>query len=290
MATSLFNSPPASLRALGLRGSAGLLLVFLLPRANFAQVNTTWQGLAKAGLSAVTISSAGALCSHKQHSIYCAADSDEGSWLWLPGGLVQQHEIHAVDLHTRQASTARQRVAAIRQELQRLPVRMPLSAEHSFALVFCDGTSASEGFLMQAWYASGRFPCLAVGGSAGEDLAHGATDIGTHHGVLQQHALVILCSMAKGTSFAPFKTQSFKATEYSWLIAEADPVAREVRSVFNDQAQTQSLVEVLCAHFRCATQQLSQALQNHSFAVEGGRRFFYSLHLANHSRRRALLL
>ncbi|HEX8989940.1 MAG TPA: FIST N-terminal domain-containing protein, partial [Rhodocyclaceae bacterium] len=143
---------PISIAALGLPDASGLLLAFVPPQADFARVNDAWQRLAGAGRSVLAISSTGALCAQAGGSAYCDMEGRQGSWLWLPQSLIAAHEIHAVDLHVKDTQTARQRVAAIRKELEGIQVRLPLSAERTFALVFCDGLSASEGFLMKAWY------------------------------------------------------------------------------------------------------------------------------------------
>jgi hypothetical protein len=268
------NQPPRSLRSLGVKGRGGVLMAFVPPQADFARVNSAWQQLATPGLTVLTLSSSGALCSARPASTYCDASGQEGSWLWLPQGLVGQHEVHLVDLHVNDPPSAKVRVAAIQRELERLPLRLPLSADRTFALVYCDGLSASEGFLMQAWYASGRFPCLAIGGSAGGSLDFKATHIGTAAGVHQQKALLVFCEMAKGKSFAPFKSQNFAPTAHSWLVAEADPVARTVTSVFDAQQRPRPVVEVLSEQFRCRPDQLSQHLNEHTFAVQVDDEYF----------------
>jgi hypothetical protein len=179
-----------------------------------------------------------------------------------------------VDLHVNGEHSAKKRVSAIRGELDRLSLQMPLSAERHFALVYCDGVSASEGFLMQAWYASGRFPCLAIGGSAGGPLDLGATFIGTRQGVVQHKAAVIFCEMARGKSFAPFKSQNFEPTNQSWLVAQADPVSRTVHSVLDAHNRPRPVIEVLCEHFRCQPSELGARLQNMTFAVKVDDEFF----------------
>ncbi|TBO31417.1 chemoreceptor [Aquabacterium lacunae] len=266
--------PPRSLGDIGLRGARGLLLVFVPPQAPFEAVNTAWQALGSDALTVLCLSSTGALCAQKQGSVYCDAQSQQGSWLHLPASLVAHHEVHVVDLHTQAAHSARARVQAIRADLDRLNVKMPLSAERHFALVYCDGLSASEGFLMQAWYASGRFPCLAIGGSAGGSLDFKSTEIGTAQGVLRQRSVVVFCEMAKGKSFAPFKSQNFQPTEHSWLVAEADPVARTVTSVFDRQHRPRPIVEALCEHFRCAPHQLNDQLKSFTFGVKVDKEYF----------------
>lgn len=265
---------PSSLGSVGLRGARGLLMVFVPPGADFGRVNAAWQRLAPEGLTVVALSSSGALCSAAGASTYCEANAVKGSWLYLPKALIGQHELHLVDLHVNGEHSAKKRVGAIRGELDRLPLQMPLSAERHFALVYCDGVSASEGFLMQAWYASGRFPCLAIGGSAGGPLDLGATFIGTRQGVVQHKAAVIFCEMARGKSFAPFKSQNFEPTNQSWLVAQADPVSRTVHSVLDAQNRPRPVIEVLCEHFRCQPSELGARLQSMTFAVKVDDEFF----------------
>ena len=126
----------------------------------------------------------------------------------------------------------------------------------------------------QAWYATGRFHCLAVGGSAGESLDRGATFIGTRDGVQRNRAVVVFCEMARGKSFAPFRTHNFEPTEHHWLVAGADPVARTVQSVLDSSFRSHPFIDVLCEHFRCRRTELAGRLQEYTFAVKVGGEYF----------------
>ncbi len=262
------NALPASFGQLGAAGEAGLLLSFVPPETDFSRVSGAWQRLAAPGRTVLTLSSTGALCSQAGNSPYCEMQGSQGSWLWLPEGLVARHEVHVVDLHVKDNHSASQRVAAIRRELEQIRPGIPLSGERSFALVFCDGLSASEGFLMQAWYQSGRFPCLAIGGSAGGRLNFSGTYIAAGGQVLQGKAVLVFCQMAEGKSFAPFKSQNFEPTQQSWLVAEADPVARTVTSLFGSDGRPQPILDVLAGHLRCGRGELARQLEGKTFAVK----------------------
>ncbi|QTF07792.1 chemoreceptor [Brenneria izadpanahii] len=265
---------PASLNNLGISGKAGLLMAFVPPDADFSIVNNAWQQFSSANLTVLALSSTGTLCSHPGTSTYCDMTGKQGSWLWLPQTLISRHEVHVIDLHIQGKATAGQRVAAIRQELDRLNVDMPLSADRTFAMIYCDGLSASEGFLMQAWYASGRFPCMAIGGSAGGSLDFSATYIGDSSGVLQGKAVLIFCQMAEGKSFAPFKSQNFEPTAQSWLVAEADPVARTVKSVFDANGRPQPIISALSDYLRCKPEQIGKQLAGKTFGVKVDNEYF----------------
>ncbi|CPR18505.1 methyl-accepting chemotaxis protein [Brenneria goodwinii] len=265
---------PTSLNSLGIADKAGLLFTFVPPDADFSRVNNAWQQLANANLTVLALSSTGALCARPGISTYCDMSGTQGSWLWLPQTLIAQHEVHVIDLHIQGKATAGQRIAAIRQELERLNVGMALSADRTFAMIYCDGLSASEGFLMQAWYASGRFPCMAIGGSAGGNLDFSATYIGNDNGILQGKAVLVFCQMAEGKSFAPFKSQNFEPTTQSWLIAEADPVARTVKSVFDASGRPQSIIHALSDYLRCKPEQIGKQLEGKTFGVKVDNEYF----------------
>lgn len=187
---------PSSVGVLGLADEPGLLLAFVPPDADFSRVSSALQRLGSSSRNVLALSSIGALCGRENMSAYCEMAGRQGSWLWLPQTLVARHEVRTVDLHVKDTATARQRVAGIRKELEAIDVTLLLSAEGTFALVFCDGLSASEGFLMQAWYECGRFPCLAIGGSAGGKLDFSGTFIGSRGAVLQGKAVLVFCQVA----------------------------------------------------------------------------------------------
>ncbi len=269
-----WQSMPTSLAALGIAPSGGLLFFFLPPGADYAAANQRAQALAGPGRSVLTISSTGALCSQTAQSTYCSETSNDTSWLWLPDSLIQKHALHQVDLHQHDAKHASQRIASIRKELERIQPGIALSPENCFAMIYCDGLAASEGFLLQAWYQSRRFPCLVIGGSAGGKLDFTATYIGTANGEAKGKAVIVFCEMAAGKSFAPFKSHNFKPTTLSWLVAEADPVARTVQSVFTQEGTPQPLIDVLTQHFRCTAAELAEKMTGKTFAVKVGDEFF----------------
>ncbi len=85
--------------------------------------------------------------------------------------------------------------------------------------------------------------------------------------VLTGHAMLIFCKVKPGIRFSPFKTQNFVPTGTSWMVADADPVARTVRTVFAGEGETVSLSSALAQHFRCAESEVEKRLSGHTFAV-----------------------
>ncbi len=163
---------PAKLQELtGQSANGGLLVTFVPPHADFRRVA---DGLGRLASSHAipprfaALSSTGALCSGDV-STYCGAEAHdrEGSFLWLSDELIDKSETFTVNLRMGEGKTVNERVDKIAQELRNVRPGFQINADDTFVLVFCDGLSASEGFLMRALYESKRFPCLAIGGSAG---------------------------------------------------------------------------------------------------------------------------
>ena len=113
---------PASREELGLPASGGgLFLGFVPPYANFQSVADGLNRVTSAGTTTTfaALSSTGALCSGGT-STYCGAESNdrEGSFLWLSDEIVDQCEIHSIDLRLGQGATVGERVSKIAQELK----------------------------------------------------------------------------------------------------------------------------------------------------------------------------
>jgi hypothetical protein len=263
---------PAGRAELGLpEGAGGLFVGFIPPYANFQSAADGLSRLVTGGAANTrfaALSSNGALCSGGQ-TTYCGAEAHdrEGSFLWLSDALIEKSEVFSLDLRVGQGSTVGERVAKIAQELKGVNPSFPINAQDTFALVFCDGLSASEGFLMRAWYESQRFPCLAIGGSAGGKLDFSGTYMHNGQRVLTGQAMLIFCKVRPGIRFSPFKSQNFVPAGKSWLVADADPIARTVSSVFTQDGRTQGFLAALAAHFRCAEHEVEKNLAGHTFAV-----------------------
>ena len=252
----------------------GLLITFLPPHIDFHSVSN---GLAQKlnTNNFVALSSIGALCSN-QSTLYCGAEQSdkEGSYLWLSNNILDRIETFSVNLKVGQGTTVTERVNVIKQELSRVTPSMEINANDTFALVFCDGLSASEGFLMKAWYELKKFPCLAIGGSAGGKLDFSGTYIHDGKKVLTGHALVIFCKVKNGIKFSPFKSQNFDKTNTSWLIAESDPVQRTLTSVFDEKGKLVNFLSSLAKHFNCSEGEVAKKMEGYTFGVSVGNELF----------------
>ncbi len=260
-------------------GEGGVFLGFIPPHVPFERCTAQLIGAVreKAGTGAtfLSISSSGALCAGPG-TVYCGAGEHdrEGSFLHLSAALIERAEVFTIDLGVGGAASVSERVDHVRRELARVSPSFQVSSDTTFALVFADGLSASEGFLMRAFYETRKFPCLTIGGSAGGKLDFSGTFISDGARTLRGQAAIVFCKVREGVRFSPFKTQNFEPTGVQWAVAEADPIARTVRTVFAEEGATRPFAAALAAHFGCRMDQVESRLQGHSFGVQIGEEMF----------------
>jgi len=270
-----------SLRAWFAEDTPALVLGFLSPHLDFAACARAIRAALPPGCEVILTTTAGELCNRgasvdASHALY----HDTGSrWDTLvlqsfSSRLFSRVSLHAVALgcedlrQGRATHTMEQRVAGIRRQLEQIRPSMPLNSRCTFALTWVDGLSASESFLMEAVYQTGKFPVLFIGGSSGGKLDFKNTWIYDGKQVLENHALICFVEVAAAYRYGVFKSQNFTATQTQFSIAEADPVLRYVASVMDSKTgKLKPFIEALCEHFSCEASALESKLQDHTFAA-----------------------
>jgi len=254
-----------------------LALAFVSPHVDFQQVVASLRRLSGA-TPVLAVSTAGELCS-----------AAGGGKLYQPTGatwstvvvqvfspeLIAQVSIQTVPLHNddiRRGAPSLprdERVAKIAQSLAKAVPPFRLDARDSLALTFVDGLSACENYFMEAVYNSGRFPCLFVGGSAGGKFDFQHTHIYDGSRVVENHAVVAFIKLAPGKRYGVLKSQNFKKTGRSFVVAEADPDRRTVSAVIDAASgAVVPVVQALSAALGVAPAKLAAHLTGHTFGIE----------------------
>ncbi len=255
---------------------AALALAYVSPHVDFARVALRLKALA-GSTRVVAVSTAGELCSTSGGPLY-RPTGDSWSSLTVqifPPDLFESVSIHSVPLHNDDLRAGAKtlsrdaRVERIASSLASLRPAFKIEAEKVFALTLVDGVSASENFLMEAVYRSGRFPCLFVGGSAGGKFDFRETCIFDGEGVLHHHALIVFVRMAEGRRYGVFKSQNFTKTGKSFAIVDSDPEARVVRGALHPNGiDVVPFLQALAQHFNVGPDQVGAKLAGHSFGIE----------------------
>lgn len=254
-----------------------LVVGFVSPHVDFQAVSRGLRDGVPGDTAVLLVSTAGELCSPDGQSPYCAVD---GRWdrvvlQSFSRALLSQVSLHAVPLcndDIRQGGMAvdhDQRLDRIQQELARVSVPFALDHRDTFVLTFVDGLSRSENFLMEAIYRSRRFPLAFVGGSAGGKLDFLRTQIFDGTAVRENHAVLCFVKVAPGKRYAVFKSQNFRRTGTSFVVAEADPRRGVVKSVIDPQSlRVVPFIEALAAALHCGPDQVEAKLAGKTFGVD----------------------
>ena len=281
---SISESSLASLKPAA--GKSPLVLAFLSPHVDFEGTISRLRQAMPWAEQLIGVMTAGELSSCSSQ-LYHGADS---SWdnivvqAFSPT-VFQQVEIRSIPLHCEDMrsgnvrSTRKQRVDQIRAEFERVTLPFDVNYQDTIALTFIDGLTASESFFMQGLYASGRFPCYFIGGSAGGKLDFQKAFVYDGKQIAHNQAVVIFAKLASDVRYGILKTHNFERSNTSFTIAESDVHTRTVKSVIkNGTHEIVPLVDALCEHLRCTPERLGDALGKSSFAVDiGGELFIRSI-------------
>lgn len=261
---------------------ASLVLAFVSPKLDFAAATRRIKALVGASPVLAT-TTAGELCSNGPEKLYCETS---GSWQNIviqafSPALIEKAEVFAVPLHSQdlragKSSMARStRIAKIVDSLGTVRPTVRLDAKTTFALTFVDGISMSESYFMEAVYESGRFPCLFVGGSAGDALTFSETLLYDGRTVMKDHAVVAFVKMAAGQRYGVMKSQNFRKVGPSFVVVDANPDQRTVSAVMDERSgKVVSLVRALSDALKIEPAKLQGALNGKAFGIELGKELF----------------
>lgn len=261
---------------------ASLILAFISPKVDFASVTRKIKSLAPLS-EVIATTTAGELCAKGGEKIYCDTD---GSWqnvvlqAFSPA-LIEKAEVFSIPLSSQDLRAGNStmshgaRIAKIVSALGNVKPSMHLDAKSTFALTFVDGLSMSESYFMEAVYEAGRFPCLFVGGSAGDALTFTETLLFDGRQIVKDHAIVAFVKMAAGQHYGVMKSQNFRKIGPSFVVVDADTDRRTVSAVIDEKTgKVVSLVKALSAAFKVEPARLEKALQGKAFGIELGGELF----------------
>lgn len=259
--------------------NAKLILGFISPHINFENVSKKIKSAFSNDVKIVLSSTAGELCSFnldkKRDSLY-----NDASGVWdnivlqaFSDEIIDQVEILTIPLHseniTSQTISHNQRIEKIKDEIDKQKIPFKINHENCYALTFVDGLSNSESFLTEAIYASGKLPCLIIGGSAGGKFDFKETFLFNNEQTLRHNAIIILTKLKSNIKYGVFKSQSCEKTNLSFLVAQSNMLNRSVQSILNSKGnRIVNFVDALCFHLNCSLENLKTVLADYTFAIE----------------------
>ncbi len=275
---------------------AALVLGFVSPDLDLADVGRAVKQALGADVRVVLMTDAGELCRPKG-SVTLYQEAGEGrarvllqgySRRMIEGVFTMSVPLCSQDLKADRVDMSLEaRLKAIKGELERHTPPFRISLYHTFALVYIDGLSRSETFLMQALYESRKFPCPYIGGSAAPD-AHGRACVYDGEKSLEDHAVITLVRLRRGYRYGIFKTQAVEKTGTSFIIDKASTALRSVETLQLPSGETlpalEALKRALGVH---SAAELDAAMQQYTFASDiDGDFFIRSVSALDHARGR----
>ena len=273
-----------------------LVLGFVSPDLDLTDVGRAVQQALGKEVRVVLMTDAGELC-RPQGSATLYQEAGEGrarvllqgySRRMIEGVFTMSVPLHSQDLKADRIDMSLEaRLRAIKGELERHTPPFRISLYHTFALVYIDGLSRSETFLMQALYESRKFPCPYIGGSSAPD-AHGRACVYDGEASLEDHAVITLVRLRRGYRYGIFKTQAVEKTDTSFIIDKASTALRSVETLQLSSGETlpalEALKRTLGVH---SAADLDAAMQKYTFASDINEDFFIrSVSALDHARGR----
>lgn len=258
---------------------ASLILAYVSPHVDFKKTCQLIQARC-GGVPFVATTTAGELCNvgaSNGASLYCSApDTWDNVILQVFGSdLIESVSIQTVPLcneDIRAGNPSKAHATRIRElvdHLKRIRLPFKIRSDDTVALTLVDGLSASENYLMEAIYESGRFPCLFIGGSAGGKLDFKDTFIFDGQQAVQNKAVMIFAKVPQGTRFGILKSQNFVTTGKSLVIIEACPETRKVTAAVDvASVEMVPIVDALCKMMQCSPKDLTRQLEGYTFAIK----------------------
>ncbi len=261
---------------------------FVSPDLSVTDVSRTLKGLIPSDTKLILLTTSGELCRPtSSHTIYCDAGENRSMVLLQSYSrrMIQDSYIMTIPLPNEDirsgnvTMTVDQRVAAIQREIDKHDAPFRLSANHTFAMIYVDGLSGCETFVVQALYQSGKFPVPFIGGSAGGKLDFQHTYIYDNSQVLENHAVITIVRLNKGYRYGILKTQAVERTGDVFDIAEANMTLRYIQTVDTPGGNLKPFTQALKEHFHVSTiQQLQDIMNGYTFATDiNGENFIRSV-------------
>ena len=257
-----------------------LLLGFVSPDLSLDDVAAAIKPEIPSGAKLIMMTTSGELCrDNADKTVYRPAPENRGKVLLQAFGnrMIEDIAVASIpipndDLRSGQVTmTVNERMEAIKENVARFKPPFRISANHTFALVYVDGVSNCETFVLHALYESGLFPCPFIGGSAGGnmDFAHTYIYDGKH--TLENHAVITLVRLKHDYRYGILKSQAVEATGDYFTVDSANTSLRYVETVHTENSSSVPFIDALKKHFHVTTvDELQRALQDYTFATTVG--------------------
>ena len=255
---------------------AALIVGFVSPDLNVADIASKIKNEIPVTTKLILMTTAGELCHEvNKSSIYCESDANRGKILLqsFSSRMIEDLQIITIPLPDEDIRSndvhisVSERVSKIQHELEKHKPKFRLSVSHTFALIYADGLSNCETFVLQALYQLGRFPIPFVGGSAGGSLDFTHTYIYNNSECVENSAVITLIRLKKTYRYGILKSEAVSHTNKVFTVAEANTTLRYIETVDDADGKPISFIQALKDYFNVtSTEKLKEIMNGYTFA------------------------
>ncbi|MDY6350027.1 MAG: FIST N-terminal domain-containing protein, partial [Selenomonas sp.] len=155
---------------------AALVLGFISPDLSLDTVASKIKPALPANAKLILLTTAGELCHTAKRPLYQEASDTDGRSMVLLETFSRRmiEDVYTMSIplpnddlrEGRVEMSVAERTEVIASEIRKHKPPFRISVNHTFALIYVDGLSNCETFVLQGLYESGLFPCPFIGGSA----------------------------------------------------------------------------------------------------------------------------
>lgn len=257
-------------------GGPAAVVGFVSPDGDFSTVARTISSVLPPNTPLLLLSTAGELCHKAGSGTYYRPAEENRQQVVLQifsHRMVERTHLMTIPLPDEDLRagelrlSTEDRIARLHSEVAKASIPFAVDFRDTFALIYVDGLSACETFLLQALYRSQKLPCPYIGGSAGGKLDFQHTYLYDGQRVWENHAVILVFKLTKDYRYSIFKTQAAEETGTIYRIIGANASQRYVESVDDGSGVPTSFLASLKQYFHVSSpEELSAALASYTFA------------------------
>lgn len=276
-------------QATDVEGGAKLVLGFVSADLSLDSVAAKVKPALPSDAKLLLLTTSGELCHTAKRPLYQEADDNDSRGMVLLETFSHRmiEDVYTMSIplpnddlrEGRVEMSVAERTEVIASEIRKHQPPFRVSVNHTFALVYVDGLSNCETFVLQGLYESGMFPCPFIGGSAGGKLDFQHTYIYDGNETVENQAVITLVRLTHDYRYGILKTQAVERTGTSFHILSANTALRYIRTVEGPDGKAMSFIEALKNEIGASTTaELEEKLHEYTFATDiGGENFIRTI-------------
>ncbi|ORU01191.1 methyl-accepting chemotaxis protein [Anaerovibrio sp. JC8] len=255
-----------------------LVMGYLSPDNDVRSIASTIKGVLPPNAKLILVTTSGELCRPPgSRTLYCEAPDNRSKVLlqvfsrrMIDDSYIMTIKLPNDDLRQGQVNmSVEDRVNRMQREIDSHHVPFRMNVNHTFALLYIDGLSNCESFVMQAFYQNGMYPIPFIGGSSAGLLDFKHTYIYNDSEVLENVAVAVIVHTSKNYRYGILKTQAVERVGKYFDVVNANSALRYISTVEDRNGDAVPFIDALMSELGCSSvAELNSKMQEYTFATD----------------------